>query len=577
MKKFETNILLLSVVFCWAAAYVFIETLTARISSFGYLTLVNGIAAILLVVTFLPKFRYVTKKELLHSALLGLIMTGVLLAEYAGIERTNSSTASLLASLDIVVVPLLLLFLGRRPKRHQVAGIVLILLGTVLTRGLANGGNHAAGIFFMALDGVLMAFYNVFSNRFCEEDDPLLLAALQLCFMTLISLAFWHREDPRVFFGVDYTVEVLSAVLLLGVFSKAFAYVALMYGERYADPIDVVIIFALEPVITMIFGAVFPNTFGGAETELTLKGLICAVIIVLGSCVAGIDQEELRILRARLKRKGGENAVTEALFSAVSETETEVPSVPVSETETEISSSPGTGWNRWQAFLLTFAVFLIFGVCFKFMVLIRAYTEIRPVDSIPMLAGLMCGLPGALACALANLAADCFGTLTRSSVLGMAVNFLLAFLPFRLWKLWGTGRPNVHSRRNLRTFLFLILANALTASWFLGFGICFFFGRWIPKLMRYVFMNSMVFPILFGLPVFIMLTCPDVNKIPAPPRPWILPFSEAVRRRMFLGYFLIILGICGTVAAGISPETVGNAPFLAASVPAALLLAVSLL
>ena len=576
MKKYETNILLLSVVFCWAAAYVFIETLTKLVSPFAYLTMMNGVAAATLIIVFLPKVLRTTRRELLHGTILGLIMTGVLLAEFAGVELTNSSAASLLASMDLVVVPLLLLFLGRALRKNQIAGIVLIIWGTILTRGLPGSGNQAAGIFFMSLDGILMAFYNVVSNRFCREDDPILLAVVQLVVMTLFPLALWYREDPRVFLGVPPVLELVTSVLFLGFFSKAFAYVALMFGERYADPIDVVVIFALEPVVTMLFAAFFPNEFGGTETAITVKGLICAALIVSGSMVAGLEEGDLKILAGYFRRK------RKAEPGTAGETGT-MPDLPGGETGTmpeppgEPQPAPAWGWTPWRRFRMVFYCFLIFGICFKLTVLIANYTEIRPVNSLPVLAGLLFGLPAAAACALGNLAADMFSTLMPSSLLGMLVNFLQAFLPYRLWKLYGEGRPSVHTTRNLFTYVFFTFASAATAAWILGFGISFFFGGWIPNLAEYVFVNNMVFPLIFGLPVFIILTCPDVNMIPVPAIPWILPVSESVRKVLFSLYLLIVAGIVAAVWLKITPETAGNAPFFAVSVPAALLLAAVLL
>ena len=79
MKKYETNILLLSVVFCWAAAYVFIETASEVLSPFGYLATINGIAAVLLILAFLPRLLRTTVPEFLHGVILGSVMTGVLL------------------------------------------------------------------------------------------------------------------------------------------------------------------------------------------------------------------------------------------------------------------------------------------------------------------------------------------------------------------------------------------------------------------------------------------------------------------------------------------------------------------
>ena len=125
--------------------------------------------------------------------------------------------------------------------------------------------------------------------------------------------------------------------------------------------------------------------------------------------------------------------------------------------------------------------------------------------------------------------------------------------------------------------MFFTFASAATAAWILGFGISFFFGGWIPNLAEYVFVNNMVFPLIFGLPVFIILTCPDVNMIPVPAIPWILPISESVRKGLFSLYLLIVGGTGAAVWLKITPETAGNAPFFVVSVPAALLLAAVLL
>ena len=572
MKKYETNILLLSVVFCWAAAYVFIETISAVLPPFGYLTMVNGIAAIILNLVFFQRILRITRKEFLHSMILGAIMLSVLLAEYAGVKRTNSSIASLLASLDLVVVPFLLIFLGRVPKKNQMAGILLILVGTVLSHNLSGSGNHIAGAFFMALDGVLMAFYNVFSNRFCEKDDPVILAAVQLLFMAVVSLILWYREDPAVFFGVAWTTELISSVLVLGIFSKAYAYIALMYGERYADPIDVVVIFALEPVITMVFAAFFPDEFGGAEAAITRTGLVCAAVIVVGSIIAGLEQEELRELRQRFRRFLRLKQGTDGGDSDFSGT-----AVPLNTgAETSATQQAGT-WSHLLAGLNVFFAFLLLGSCFKIMVLIPAYTEIRPVNGIPVPVGLLFGLPGAIACSLGNLIADFFGTLTHTSVLGMLINFLQAFIPYRLWILYGKGRPDVHSCRNLAAYIFLTFASALSCAWFLGLGSVVLFHEWIPGLVKYVFLNNLIFPLIFGLPLFVILTSPDVALFPEPALPWVLPFSGSVRRGIFTVHLLIVAGSYVPLIRGITPVTAGVTPFTAAFVPAALLLGAALL
>ena len=524
MKKYETNILLLSVVFCWAAAYVFIETASEVLSPFGYLATINGIAAVLLILAFLPRLLRTTMPEFLHGVILGSVMTGVLLAEYAGVKLTNSSTASLLSSLDLVVVPFLLLFLGKVPKKNQIAGILLILAGTVLSHKLSGSGNHIAGIFFMALDGVA-----------------------------------WTRK-------------LVSAVLVLGFFSKAFAYIVLMYGEHYADPIDVVVIFALEPIITMIFAACIPDSFGGAETAITRNGLICAAVIIAGSIIAGMEPEELRELWRRILCLFRSRRRAEKTAAALPETV-----AADSGEEAEPCRRTAGTWSPGQSFVKVFVTFVLLGGSFKVMTLIPGYTEIRPVNGAALPAGLLFGLPGAAACGLGNLAADLFGTLKDTSVLGILVTFLQAFIPYRLWGLYGEGGPDIHTRRNLAAYIFLTFAGALSCAWSLEYGIFYFSHTWIPRLLQYIFLNSLFFPLLLGLPVFVILTSSSVRLVPAPALPWILPLSGPLRRGIFAAHLMIAASFAVLTVLGITPASGGNIFFPAASFLAVLLLGAALL
>lgn len=49
MTKTENNILLISITLCWASSYIFIKNLPEDFSSYAYLTLTCGIAALLMI------------------------------------------------------------------------------------------------------------------------------------------------------------------------------------------------------------------------------------------------------------------------------------------------------------------------------------------------------------------------------------------------------------------------------------------------------------------------------------------------------------------------------------------------
>ena len=68
-------------------------------------------------------------------------------------------------------------------------------------------------------------------------------------------------------------------------------------------------------------------------------------------------------------------------------------------------------------------VFIGMAVPFKVMVLIEGFTEVRPVNAVPVVVGLLLGPAGAWGCAIGNLIADLFGTFSKASLLGFIGNF----------------------------------------------------------------------------------------------------------------------------------------------------------
>ncbi|MCL2003950.1 MAG: QueT transporter family protein [Oscillospiraceae bacterium] len=167
--------------------------------------------------------------------------------------------------------------------------------------------------------------------------------------------------------------------------------------------------------------------------------------------------------------------------------------------------------SRRKQFFVTFAAFVVLGAAFKVMVLVEGFTEVRPVNAIPPVAGLAFGWVGAIACGIGNLAADLFGGFGWSSVLGVIANFVAAYLPYRLWHLFSNEAPNVRSRKNILLYLLICLISAFTVAWFLSFGLYTFFGLWIAQIYVYVFFNNLGFSVMFGLPLLIILTSDSVS------------------------------------------------------------------
>lgn len=213
-----------------------------------------------------------------------------------------------------------------------------------------------------------------------------------------------------------------------------------------------------------------------------------------------------------------------------------------------------------RLFLIVLAAFLALGIPFKVMVLVEGFTEVRPVNAVPPVAGLVAGPVGALACGLGNLIADLFGTFSASSVLGVVGNALAAYLPWRLWHLFSDEAPNVHHAKTMALYAFVCLSAATTVAWVLGFGLYYLFGPWIESIYVYVVFNDIGFSLGLGMPLLIMLTSEDVRVDCAPaPRRQIVP-ARVARVAAVTHVALMLVVMTSVCLLGLSPE---SAPWLA--------------
>lgn len=197
MTSTETKIVLFSITLCWASSYIFIKNLPPTLSPFAYMTLTSGLAGIIFIIVFFNKLRELKGKLLMHSGIMAAVICGSLFFERLGIANIPASTASFVASLNIVFVPLLLLLLKRKPTKNNLLGIVLILLGLILTSEVHPGHSLDSGVLYMVASCIFMSVYIIITDNFTKKYDPLLLGIGQMFITAIIAYVIWFLEDPR--------------------------------------------------------------------------------------------------------------------------------------------------------------------------------------------------------------------------------------------------------------------------------------------------------------------------------------------------------------------------------------------
>ncbi|MDR2105583.1 MAG: DMT family transporter [Deferribacteraceae bacterium] len=288
MTKTENNILLFSVTLCWSASYIFIKSLPPDFSPYAYLTMTAGIAAVILSIVFWRQLKQIKSSTVWRSFILSIFLTIDMLLEKKGIELIPASNASFLSALTIMIVPLIMLLFSVKPSRNNIIGACIIVFGLGFSTRFSPSGFLSLGTFYMLSASFFYSLYIIAADRFTKEENPLLICVVQMIFAALLGYIIWSIEEPRTFFSVNYTHELLSSVFILAFFMKAYAYIVLMFSQRYADPIRVTIIASTEPVIALLLAVTVPAVYSGGE-RLTAFSLCGSLFIAVGAVIAGTN------------------------------------------------------------------------------------------------------------------------------------------------------------------------------------------------------------------------------------------------------------------------------------------------
>ena len=514
MTKKESIIILFSITLCWSSSYVFIKDIPQNFSVYAYLALTSGVAGIILAFVMRRKLKLLNSVSLRQGLILGALITASNMFEKLGLDRIPASSASVYASMGIIIVPIILIFRKKYPSKNNLAGIFIILIGILVS----NWGTMGAGIvgaLYILGSAATMSMYTVLATEYTKETDPSLLTVLQMLVSAVFGFALWMITDPGSVLTIEWSRVTLSYIFLIAFFSKCYAYLMLMYADKYADAVSVTIVASTEPVVTLVAAVLLPESMGGVE-QFTVKSVTGALIISLGAIVAGLnflDKKPAEAAGDSAEAAKGVETEDEAAEEMSLETVVGVfEGKEAAEAEDHLTAAalpfmPSAG----RIAVLITVMFAILAVSIHVMQFAGGYSQIRPVNAIPAPVGLVFGPVGALACALGNLLGDLpqISNYHGAVVLGVVGNFLSAYIPYKVWRAIDSDVVSVHSWRQIGLYVWSTVLSCLSCALMLGFGLSVFFGQWYGEIVAGIFFNNLTFSLALGLPVLIVLTSTD--------------------------------------------------------------------
>lgn len=178
-----------------------------------------------------------------------------------------------------------------------------------------------------------------------------------------------------------------------------------------------------------------------------------------------------------------------------------------------MGNTQSTWKEKVSHFLLAGTVFFAVTMPFKYYFALMNVTEIRPAAALPPFFGMVFGIPGALGCAAANLAADLLSGYSLSmSLVSAPIQFLMGLLPWLLWYQIPEPDgekpvfPQMDTTAHVVKYMLIILCNSAVITVLLGlvlklYGIAEVFSQ----VTLVMFWNNMDFGYMLGLLLFILI------------------------------------------------------------------------
>lgn len=180
----------------------------------------------------------------------GLLLGTASLLQQAGLETATPGKAGFLTALYIVIVPVLGMFLGRRPGLLVWAGVALALAGAYLL-SVKGGEGIAPGDLLVMGSAVVFSLHILVIDSAPAWVDGVKLSCVQFFVAGVLSMGL------ALAFETFTLGEVFSAwvpLLYTGVVSSGVGYTLQILGQRTVNPTVASLILSLESVFAALAG-----------------------------------------------------------------------------------------------------------------------------------------------------------------------------------------------------------------------------------------------------------------------------------------------------------------------------------
>ena len=289
--QMRNSLLLLLTAFIWGAAFVAQSVGGEAVGCFTF----NGVRSLIGALVLLPviwlmdakKKKELKEKEDQRTLIIGGICCGVMLCiasnfQQFGISFTTVGKAGFITAMYILIVPILGLFMKKKPGLQVWLGVVLAVMGLYLLCMTSESFSLSKGDFLVLICAGFFSLHILIIDYFSPKVDGVRMSCIQFFVCGVISTAIaFVFENPSFSAILSGWLPILYA----GVLSCGVAYTLQIVGQKNMDPTVASLILSLESVFSVLAGWVI------LHQTLSVRELFGCVLMFLAIILAQLPEK----------------------------------------------------------------------------------------------------------------------------------------------------------------------------------------------------------------------------------------------------------------------------------------------
>ena len=262
MKKKSTSVLaslgLLTAAAIWGFAFVIVKDSLDYIGAVWMMAFRFTIATVALACIYGARLRTLTRSAWLHGGVLGLYLFLAYLFQTIGCGYTTAGKNAFLTTCYVMLIPLFLWVLTKkRPAWYVFACALMSFTGiALLALGTGDSGTVNIGDVLTLVCGIFYALHIIYTTKYNQKHDPVLLTVLQFFFAAVFSWLCAPVIDGAFPYEQAANPRVICSMLYLGLLSTMVAFVLQNVGLKYLPSALASLFLSFESAFGVLFSVI---------------------------------------------------------------------------------------------------------------------------------------------------------------------------------------------------------------------------------------------------------------------------------------------------------------------------------